>query len=319
MAQFPDPAHDVQKPERLSSLLPELQLEISRYLDYRDLNSVRATSRAMSRCFADPATLLVEEMSRAWVEVEAGFQDRYYVDMGLCLLDSQHNRMTLQQEVEEHATVCGFSKILVQWLVYPSRHHFACSKCRVVKPWAEFPTDGLRRTYPFSTCLYSGAPQQVYKDILESMVCGDCSAAGQPYRYHNLGLRDTVVSIIQCHRCHLIKRAPAELSFKLRFSGFCQQCFAEVNQHWFRYKGFLQECLAKMESYENGEYLKALSWEGLPECPVPADFVAALNNPNYRPLSSYSQIAFAQLSLKAARLHRATRLRLSGLEAITEP
>ncbi|OAL36024.1 hypothetical protein AYO20_04686 [Fonsecaea nubica] len=303
MAQLSESIRYKSTHDRLSSLPGELQLQIAEHLNYSDLVRVRRASQALRHCFADPAVRLIDEMSKAWVEIERKFQDCYFsVDMNSSLLGLDVNGTSIVQQVEEYAIERGFSNTLVRWLVRPSLYHFSCSKCHTVKPWTNFPTDSLRRTFPFRPYANPLITQQDYKMMLESMTCGACTAAEQPHAYHSLGLRNGTSSIIKCHRCLTIKQAPNALSFRLRFSGFCQQCFGEVHQDWFEYKSFLQDCLARMEAYEKGEDMESLSWSGFPECPVPAEFVAALNSPNHRPLPSYTQIVLAQLSLRAAKL-----------------
>ncbi|OAL24154.1 hypothetical protein AYO22_05813 [Fonsecaea multimorphosa] len=160
---------------RLSSLPGELQLHIAKHLDYSDLGRARGASRALSRCFADPAARLADEMSRAFFEFGNNFQDRYYVGANMLLLGKTIRGRSIQQQVWEHAMACGFSTTLCRWLVHPDHFHFPCSKCRVVRPWVEFPSDSLRRMYPFYPFRpYDGGPletQRDYKGLLDPMDC----------------------------------------------------------------------------------------------------------------------------------------------------
>ncbi|KIX98070.1 uncharacterized protein Z520_06150 [Fonsecaea multimorphosa CBS 102226] len=276
---------------RLSSLPGELQLHIAKHLDYSDLGRARGASRALSRCFADPAARLADEMSRAFFEFGNNFQDRYYVGANMLLLGKTIRGRSIQQQVWEHAMACGFSTTLCRWLVHPDHFHFPCSKCRVVRPWVEFPSDSLRRMYPFYPFRpYDGGPletQRDYKGLLDPM----------PHECHYLGMNRRMSSIIQCRRCLTIKRGPGSPSFRLRFSGLCQHCYEVVHQDWFTYKNFLQDCVATMDAYEKGELL---TWRGLPGCSVPAHFIAALNTPYYRPLPAYSPFIFDQPYFRAA-------------------
>ncbi|KAH0846590.1 hypothetical protein FOPE_12190 [Fonsecaea pedrosoi] len=303
MAQLSQSIRNKSTQDRLSSLPGELQLQIAEHLNYSDLVRVRRASKALRHCFADPSIRLIDEMAKAWAEIERKFQDCYFsVDTNMSLLGLDVNLTSTVQKVEEYAMERGFSNTLVRWLVRPSLYHFSCSKCHTMKPWTDFPSESLRQTFPFRPRANPLMTQQDNKMILESMTCGACTAAEQPRAYHSLGLRNGTSSIIKCHRCLTIKQAPHDLSFRLRFSGFCQQCFGEVHQDWFEYKSFLQDCLARMEAYEKSVDMESLWWRGFPECPVPAEFVAALNSPNHRPLPSCREIVLAQLSLRAANL-----------------
>ncbi|OAP57033.1 hypothetical protein AYL99_09146 [Fonsecaea erecta] len=160
MAQPPEPADDDVSKDLLSSLPGEIELEIAKHLSYADLCNVRGTSRALSGCFVDPATRLADEISKAWVEIGSHFRDEYWVSLNLSLPGLIVNGKTLGQRVEEHAVQCGFSKTLARWLAHPKDFHYPCSKCRVVKPWDDFPFDSLRRTYPIGTPMNPPATQQ---------------------------------------------------------------------------------------------------------------------------------------------------------------
>ena len=287
---------------RLHSVSAELRLNIMEYLDWLDIVHVSAASRSLRDSLPDPHTYLNDELAAAWVETQRTFGNQIHLDLQMNLLGSTVNGKTVHQRVQDHAVSRGFSRIVVRWLTNPVDHKFACSTCRKVKPWEKMSSEGLRQLYPFRMYLDPGASRLKYKEVLDSLECGKCFAERHPRFYHHIGLRDKETLIIKCDICLLMKKALPKLPFKLLFSGFCEECFREVNQDWFKYKNFLQDCLTRMEEYEQAKTAASLNWKGLPACPVPHEFTAHLAQGDSKPLFDYVQLAFAQISERVAQL-----------------
>ncbi|KAJ9612269.1 hypothetical protein H2200_003866 [Cladophialophora chaetospira] len=278
---------------QISSLPQELQLHIAQYLDCSDVCHVGAASRSLRDTFPDPLRQLNDELSRAWIEIHRVFGDRYYVTSAMQLFPYTVDNKTIQQRVHEHAVACGYSRLVVRWLEQPQYLKLACSKCKLLKPSADFPHASLILLYPFSHCVASSRLK--YVQILGAIECGECLAERHPTLYHILGSHQERSKIIKCHNCHVVKRSATDVPARQFSSGLCKECFEEINADWFRYKTFLRECLTNMEQYELGGFKGMRDWSGFPACPVSTDYIESLATGKKKPLPHYLEWAFPPL------------------------
>jgi hypothetical protein len=283
------PKEDVREVPRdvLSRLPSELLIQVAQNLQFSDLCHVRATCRASIMAYVDPIARLIQDLADGWAAVERAFTGKYIITFDMKLKFFRNNGQDTERKVRDFAIRMGLTNLVINWISKPDNHHFPCSICLHIKSWADFPIDKLRQTYPFTLNGDAQADAAMYKNIPSNLKCGACIAEQQPYVYHTIDCRMQRGSVIKCHRCHLVKKAERDIGYKSLFSGYCQDCFMEVNKEWFDYKHYLENCLATMDRFEKD--FRIGTWHGLPQVTISDEFLQSMEqgSSSASPLADY--------------------------------